>query len=83
MKVLHVLRSPEDERALTTARAHARDHETSLLLLHDAAKARPPGFPGVVYVCVEDGDTLDNRYRPIDYDEIVRLLFSHDRVVVW
>lgn len=83
MKVLHLLRSPGDERALATARTHARHHETALLLLHEAVHARVHDFPGVVYACVEDAPGEETPYRAVDCDEVVRLLFEHDRVVVW
>ncbi|MHB0869814.1 MAG: DsrH/TusB family sulfur relay protein [Chloroflexota bacterium] len=85
MKLLHLLRSPEDERALATALSHAAEHPTSLLLLQDAVLARVDGFPGPVYASAEDvaARGKGGDYREIDYDAIVALIFEHDGVIGW
>ncbi|MCL4533566.1 MAG: hypothetical protein M1370_00175 [Bacteroidetes bacterium] len=85
MKVLHLLRSLDDERALATVRTHAAEHPTSLLLLQDAVLDRIPAFQGTIYALAEDvaarGKVAD--YEEIDYDEMVRLIFRHDKVISW
>lgn len=85
MRVLHILRSADDERALAMATAHARDHETALILLNGAVDAELGDFPGAVYACLDSaGPASHSTGRTIvGYDEVVRLIFAHDRVVVW
>lgn len=85
MKVLHLLRSIDDERAMATARSHAREQAASLVLLQDAVLGRVEGFAGPVYACAEDTAARGKggEYTEIDYEGIVRLLFEHDRVIVW
>lgn len=84
MSILHLLRNPDDTRALETARAHAREHEVTLILLQDAVYLGP--VSGVrTLACA-----ADRAARPaapaceeVDYDGIVRLIASHDRVISW
>lgn len=85
MKLLHILRQLDDERALATARIHAREHTTSLLLIQDAVLARVADFPGPVYACAEDvaARTRVAPYEEMDYDRIVQLIFEHDKVITW
>lgn len=85
MKILHLLRSPDDARALATARAqHDQGHQVSLLLLHDAVFLSPD-FPGLVYAAEEDAQArgCQGNHAVLSYDEIVRLIFEHDRVISW
>ncbi len=85
MKLLHILRSLDDTRAVETARAQREmGHDVALLLLHDAVLARP-AFPGPVSACADDVSARGGHcaYPTVDYDAIVRLLFEHDRVISW
>ncbi len=85
MRVLHILRSLEDGRALATARSHARAHPTSLLLLQDAVLDRVRDFPGPVYACAEDVAARSKRgdYHEVGYEEIVGLLLEHEKIICW
>lgn len=85
MRVLHLLRSIDDQRAMETARVHAREQQTSLLLLQDAVLGQVCGFVGQVYACAEDvaARGKGGEYVEIGYEEMVDLLFAHDRVVLW
>lgn len=85
MRILHILRSLDDARAVETARAQRdQGHDVALLLLHDAVLSRP-AFPGPVSACADDVRARGGRcaYPTVDYDAIVRLMFEHDRVVSW
>ncbi len=85
MKVLHILRSLDDGRALATARSHSLAYLTSLLLLQDAVLARIVDFPGPVYACAEDVAARSRRgdYREIGYEEMVGLLLEHEKIICW
>lgn len=85
MRVLHLIRSLEDERALATARSHARDHPIGLLLLQDAVLARVSDFPGRVYACAEDvlARGKGGEYEEVSYEVMARLIFEHDKVITW
>lgn len=85
MKILHIVRSLDDSRALQTAAAHRElGHEVTLLLLHDAVLSRI-AFPGPVHACADDVRARGGHcsFPTVDYDTVVRLLFEHDRVVSW
>ncbi len=66
------------------AQAQAQRHEVSLLLLHEAA-GESVAFAGPVYVCRDDlaARSATAPYPALSYDEIVALLFAHDRVITW
>jgi sulfur relay protein TusB/DsrH len=85
VRVLHVLRSPGDRRALETAHEHALEHSCSLLLLQDAVLAPAADFPGRVYASAEDlaARGVETRCEELTYQQIVQLIFAHDRVITW
>lgn len=85
MKVLHIVRAIDDQRALATAHAHAQQHPTTLVLLQDAVLTRLPTFPGPVFACAEDvmARSKVGNYLEIDYDRIIQLIFEADRVITW
>lgn len=85
MKILHILRKLDDQRALTTARAHALEHPTAILLIQDAVLTRIGDFPGPIYTCAEDvaARISIGKYQEVDYSRIVQLLFEHDKVITW
>ncbi|MDO8531150.1 MAG: hypothetical protein Q7T26_03130 [Dehalococcoidia bacterium] len=85
MRILHILRSLDDARAVETACAQREQgHDVALMLLHDAVLARP-AFPGPVSACADDVRARGGHcaYPTVDYDAIVRMMFEHDRVVSW
>lgn len=84
MKILHVIRRPEDRRALDSAKAHFVDHEVTLLLLHDAVLDAIE-FPGRIYAARDDLAARGWRrdYSPLSYEGIVALIFANDRVISW
>lgn len=85
MRILHLLRSLEDERAWDTARRELEGgHEVTLLLLHDAVLT-PLSFEGRVFACRDDVLARGGRctYPAVDYADMVKMIFDHDRVVSW
>ena len=84
MKILHVVREISDGRALETARSHASEHEVTLLLLQDAVLGHFP-WDGEVYVCREDLEArgAQSTAKEVEYKDIIRMVFGHDRVIMW
>lgn len=85
MRILHIVRDPQDRRPVDTARRQAGDHTVSVLLLQDAVfRSDTAGL--AVYACREDvqlrGLSLAD-VSIVDYDGILDLLESHDHVVCW
>ncbi|MDP2727748.1 MAG: DsrH/TusB family sulfur metabolism protein [Dehalococcoidia bacterium] len=74
----------EDRRALETARAHAAEHQVTVVLLQDAVLSPLP-WEGEVYACREDLEARGGRegIRGIEYRELVRMIFGHDKVIMW
>lgn len=84
MKILHIIRDLNDERALQTARSHADKHQVTLLLLQDAVLSQLE-WPNEVFACRDDVEARGGRpgFKEVGYREIVRMTFDHDRVVMW
>jgi len=85
MKIFHVIRTLPDALPLELARRQQADHEVSLLLVQDGVFASPTVGATPVYALKAD---LEARGLPagptaVDYDEAIRLMAEHDRVIVW
>ncbi len=84
MKILHMIREIEDRRALDTARAHSAEHQVTLVLLQDAVLGRFP-WDGEIYACREDVEArgVKAEAKEVEYQELIRMIFGHDRVIMW
>jgi sulfur relay protein TusB/DsrH len=83
MKILHIIRNPNDETPLEIARSQSEDNEVAVLLLHDAVYAIPD-VQFKVYACEADVEARGvTRHECVDYKKIVELLFEFDKVVSW
>jgi len=84
MKILHIIREINDKRAVETARAQAASHDVTVLLLQDAVLSRFP-WEGEIVACREDLEARGGRpgVREVEYRDIIRMIFGHDRVVMW
>lgn len=84
MKILHIIREIDDKRALETVQAHATDHQVTVVLLQDAVLGRF-SWEGEVYACGEDLEArgVAQSFQGVDYRDLVRMIFGHDRVVMW
>ncbi len=81
MKILHIIRNPNDETPLEIARAQSKDHEVAILLLHDAVYAKPDL---TTYACAADAEARGvTGHENVGYDRIVKMLFEFDKVVSW
>jgi sulfur relay protein TusB/DsrH len=83
MKILHIIRNPNDETPLEIARSQSEIHEVAVLLMHDAVYAIPD-VQFKVYACTADAEARGvARHECVDYKGIVQMLFEYDKVVSW
>lgn len=85
MRVVHLIARPGDARAWETAVRHeAAGHEVRVVLLQDAVTERP-GTPLAVSACAADLEArgLGGRWPGLDYEGIVDLIYSAERVISW
>ncbi len=81
MKILHIIRNPNDKTPIEIARAQGKEHEVAILLLHDAVYAKPEL---TTYACAEDAEARGvTGHESVGYDRIVEMLFEYDKVVSW
>lgn len=83
MKILHIIRNPNDKTPLEIARSQSKEHDVAILLLHDAAYAIPD-VQFKVYACAADAGARGvTRHECVDYKKIVQMLFEYEKVVSW
>ncbi len=81
MKILHIIRNPDDITPIEIAKAQSKEHEVSILLLHDAVYAAPGAG---VYACAGDAEARGvTGHERIGYDRIVEMLFEYDKIISW
>lgn len=81
MKILHIIRNPNDSTPIEIARAQSKEHEVAILLLHDAVYAKPHLTS---YACAKDAEARGvTGHERVDYGRIVKMLFEYDKVVSW
>ena len=81
MKILHIIRNPNDATPIEIAKSQSLSHEVMLLLLHDAVYARPE-LPA--YACEADARARGViKHECVDFKRIVQMLFEYDKVVSW
>ena len=81
MKILHIIRNPNDTTPIEIAKAQSKKNDVALLLLHDAVYL-DTGLKA--YACTDDAEARGVMvYERVGYDSIVRMLFEYDRVVSW
>jgi hypothetical protein len=78
MKILHLLRRPPDPLALEVISEQGRRHDLCVVALHPDA-GDVPRLQGVDLLMLQE----DQRDRTIGFDELVRLIFEHDKVFCW
>ena len=86
VKILHVVRNLEDQRAMSTVQAHvAAGNDVTVLLMHDAVLdcVRPQGCK--VLACRDDVQARGGRtnVETLGYQEMVGLVFESDRLITW
>ena len=81
MKILHIIRNPNDAIPLEIAISQDREHEVAVILLHDAVYANP-GLKA--YACAADAGARGvTKHECVDFKRIVQMLFEYDKVVSW
>ncbi len=81
MKILHIIRNPNDTTPIEIARAQSREHDVAILLLHDAVYAKPDL---TTYACAKDAQARGvTQHECVGYEKIVEMLFEYDKVVSW
>ncbi len=83
MKILHIIRNPDDTTAIDIAKVQSKEHEVAILLMHDAVYASTS--PGLrTYACAADAEARGITGNELaGYDRIVKMLFEYDKVVSW
>ncbi|MCX9083857.1 MAG: hypothetical protein OIN87_03545 [Candidatus Methanoperedens sp.] len=83
MKILHIIRNPNDRTPFEIAKSQSEEHEVAVLLLHDAVYI-DLDYKIKLYACNADAQARGvTRYECADYKRIVQLLFEFDKVVSW
>ncbi len=81
MKILHIIRNPNDTTPIEIAKAQSKEHEVAVLLIHDAVYTSP-GLKA--YAASDDAEARGvTGHERVGYDRIVEMLFEYDKVVSW
>jgi len=86
MKILHVIRTLGDELPMEVARHSRGGDKASMLLLQDAvltSEAAGDATPAYALRADLEARGLPAGPSAVDYDDAIRLMAEHDRVVVW
>jgi hypothetical protein len=83
-KILHILRSLEDESAWRLIMTQRQMQPVAVLLMHDAVLAPPP-LDVPMFACEADvlARGITSPLPLLTYDQIVALVFACERVAVW
>lgn len=87
VKILHILRNPNDRYPVEIATIQQDNgDEVAILLIQDAVLSAPGGdLP--LYVGQTDAEARGVRSRGgaalLSYDEMVTLIFEYDSVILW
>lgn len=81
MKILHIIRDPNDVTAIEIATSQSKDHEVAVLLMHDGVYASP----GLTVYAVSDDARARGvaKHELVEYDRIVEMIFEYDKVISW
>lgn len=84
MKILHIIRNPNDATPLEIAKAQGTEHEVAVLLLHDGVYANPGDAKFQVYASAADALARGVAgHECVDYRQITKMLFEYDKVISW
>ena len=83
-RVLNIIRRRDDEEAVKMAKEQSARGEVSLLYLHDAVYRLPePELPTYASLLDTEARGVESPCRLVSDEEIVRLMFEHERVICW
>ena len=81
MKILHIIRNPNDSTPFEIAKSQDDGNEVSVLLLHDAVYAKSDL---TTFAASSDAKARGvTTHECVDYDRIVQMFFEYDKVVSW
>jgi sulfur relay protein TusB/DsrH len=81
MKILHIIRNPDDTTPIEIAKSQSMENEVMILLMHDAVYA---SLEMKAYACRDDAEARGvTSHESVGYDRIVKMLFEYDKVVSW
>ncbi|MCC7202244.1 MAG: hypothetical protein IT393_06275 [Nitrospirae bacterium] len=88
--ILHIVKKPDDRQAIDIITAQAGDNAygVAVVFIQDAVSAQPVNGTRSCALA-KDKKTLDNAGRgdsalePIDYDDLLKLIFSVESITVW
>ncbi len=86
MKILHIVKKPNDHFAYEMIKKQANniEQEVSILLMNDAVYT-PPEKDTNLFSCQDDVSArgIECPGTPVSYEEIVNLLLENDSVTSW
>jgi sulfur transfer complex TusBCD TusB component (DsrH family) len=81
MRILHIIKKPDDVTPFDIAGEQKKNNEVTILLLHDAVYVAPGKG---IYACAADVEARGVLgHTTVDYDMIVSMIFENDKVVSW
>lgn len=83
MKILHIIRNPNDSTPFEIAKSQDKEHEVAILLLHDAVYANPDIQLQVYASAVDARARGITKHECVDFKRIARMLFEYDKIVSW
>lgn len=84
MKLLHLIRTLNDDTAARVIAAQKDEHEVAVILLHDAVLSPPSlGVPTYANAADVQARGISTDLPLVGYDRIVQMTFEYDKVTVW
>lgn len=85
VKILHIIRSNDDQLAHQVIEEIQRTEsaEQTLLMIQDGVYFRPQGLR--TFACSDDVHArgIETEAPLVNQDEIVEMIFEHDKVITW
>ncbi len=86
MKILHILRKPDDKTAIEIAKEQSCGNVVAILLMHDAVFSYVSDLGNIkIYASKRDVEArgAGGGFIQLDYEKIVELIFEYDKIVSW
>ena len=84
MKILHIIKNPDERKAFEIAKIQAKKNEIGILLIQDGVLGNLSFDFAKTYISDADVKARNLKVEgTIDYDEMIKLIFEYDRVISW